>query len=201
MDWELSIKHAICGFLPLIAVLAVYFIILLAAKKKQTIAHIILSFVFCVYLIGILTMTGIWWFRSFSPNFNWIPFGDMIRGPIDTELNVVLFVPLGLFLPILYKRFDKIWKVALAGFLISLSIEIIQMFGCGSTDINDLITNTIGTCIGYFVFLLLNKIILKPWLKLLQVEGAQCYYELPIFWVSAILIMTTIQLPIFHAFF
>ena len=114
-------------------------------------------------------------------------------------LNVVLFVPLGLFLPILYKWFDKIWKIALAGFLISLSVEIVQMFGCGSTDINDLITNTIGTCLGYFVFLLLNRIISKSWQKTLQVEGAQCYYELPIFWVSAILIMTTIQLPVFHA--
>ena len=80
MDWELYIKHVICGFLPLTAVLAVYFIILFAAKKKQTIAHILVSFVFCFYLIGILTMTGIWWFRSFSPNFNWIPFVDMIRG-------------------------------------------------------------------------------------------------------------------------
>lgn len=104
----------------------------------------------------------------------------MIRGPVDTVLNVVLFVPLGLFLPILYKRFEKIWKVALAGFLISLSVEIVQMFGCGSTDINDLMTNTIGACLGYFVFLLLNKIVSKPWLKSLQVEGAQCYYELPI---------------------
>ncbi len=201
MVWDLCIKHAVCGFLPLIAVLAVYFIILFAAKKKQTIAHIIMSFVFCFYLIGILTMTGIWWFRSFSPNFNWIPFVDMIRGPVDTVLNVVLFVPLGMFLPILYKRFDKIWKVALAGFLISLSVEIVQMFGCGSTDINDLMTNTIGTCLGYCVFLLLNKIVSKPWLKSFRVEGAQCYYELPIFWVSAVLIMTTIQLRIFHEFF
>lgn len=39
MDWKLSIKHAICVFFPLIAVLAVYFIILFAAKKKLTIAH------------------------------------------------------------------------------------------------------------------------------------------------------------------
>lgn len=39
MDRKLSIKHANCGFLPLITALAVYIIISFAAKKKQIIAH------------------------------------------------------------------------------------------------------------------------------------------------------------------
>ena len=68
----------------------------------------------------------------------------MISGPIDTILNVVLFVPFGFFLPLLYKKYHHIKTVVLTGFLFSLSVEIVQMFGWGSTDINDLITNTVG---------------------------------------------------------
>ena len=62
-------------------------------------------------------------------------------------------------MPLLYDEFDKAGKVLLAGFLISVSVEIIQMFGCGATDINDLITNTIGACAGYGVFKVLEKCI------------------------------------------
>ena len=42
---------------------------------------------------------------SFSPKISLIPFLGMITGPIDTILNLILFVPLGVFLPFLYKRF------------------------------------------------------------------------------------------------
>ena len=63
-----------------------------------------------------------------------------------TMLNIVLIIPLGFFLPLLYKKYDSLGKIALVGFLVSLSIEIAQMFGTGATDINDLITNTVGAC-------------------------------------------------------
>lgn len=63
-----------------------------------------------------------------------------ITAVIDTMLNVVLFVPFGFFLPLLYKKYHHIKTVALTGFLFSLSVEIVQMFDWGSTDINDLIS-------------------------------------------------------------
>ena len=66
---------------------------------------------------------------AFDPRIVYIPFVDMIRGPVDTVLNVILFIPLGIFLPLLYKKYDKMGKVVLIGFLISVSIEIVQMFG------------------------------------------------------------------------
>ena len=59
-------------------------------------------FVFCLYLSGVLTVTGIGRPFSFRPRFNFLPFVDMVKGPVDTTLNVILFLPLGVFLPILY---------------------------------------------------------------------------------------------------
>lgn len=45
----------------------------------------------------------------------------------------------------------SIKRVALFGFGMSLLIEILQIFTFRTTDVNDLITNTIGTIIGYFL--------------------------------------------------
>ncbi len=75
------------------------------------------------------------------------------------------------------------------------------MFGTGATDINDLITNTAGAYLGFIIYRLLYKAIPRPWIKHIQVDGAQCYYELLLFWSGALLIMLTVQLSIFHALF
>ena len=101
----------------------------------------------------------------------------------------------------LYEKFNSISKIVLAGFLISLSIEIVQMFGYGATDINDLITNTVGACLGFGVFKLLYRVIPKSWLKQIQVDGSQCYYELLFFWIGSLPVMLTVQIQIFHSFF
>ena len=37
-------------------------------------------------------------------------------------------------------------------FALSLAIELTQMFGLGITDVNDLMTNTAGACLGLFLY-------------------------------------------------
>lgn len=138
-------------------------------------------------------MTGIWFRRAFSPRIVYIPFVDMIRGPIDTILNVFLLIPLGLFLPLLYDEFDKVGKMFLTGFLILLSVEIIQMFGCGATDINDLITNTIGACVGYCVYKVVEKCIPPKWIGIFRISGKNGYVELISFWFGTVIMMLTVQ--------
>ena len=79
----------------------------------------------------------------------------------DLLLNVIgnaaMFVPSGIVLPIVYKRFNTFWKVLLAGIGISLCIEIIQLpFSVRATDIDDLILNTIGLIAGYGIYALIR---------------------------------------------
>ena len=148
-----------------------------------------------------LTVTGICIKCSFSPVVVYVPFLDMIRGPVETILNILLFIPMGFLLPILYSNYGSISKIALFGFLVSLSIEIVQLFGFGATDINDLITNTAGACLGFLLYKTFKKRIPESWIIRIRVDGPQCYYELPIFWIGSILIMLTIQLYIFHVFY
>jgi glycopeptide antibiotics resistance protein len=42
-------------------------------------------------------------------------------------------------------------SLALMGFIVTSLIEILQIFTFRTSDINDIITNTVGTIIGYFI--------------------------------------------------
>ena len=71
-------------------------------------------------------------------------------------LNVILFVPIGLFGGVTIKEFKK---VALCGLILSVVIETTQLItktGICSTD--DVIHNTIGCVLGYLVYLMIRNI-------------------------------------------
>ena len=193
--------RSISGYIFIVPGLILYFGYLIKTQKRQTLLHIVTAFVFCYYLIGIMTMTGIHAFKSFSPRIVLIPFLDMISGPVNTVLNVILFIPLGFFLSLLYEKYNKINRIAFTGFLFSISIEIVQMFGMGSTDINDLITNTVGTCLGYCIYKLLTKIAQKELCEKFQANRINDYIEVLFFVLYSFTVMVTIQPLIIHKFF
>ena len=152
---------AFLGFLILAPFLGLVFNFLKGAGHPASGLHTAGVFLFVYYLFGLWWMTGIGPLQPFAPRLVLVPFADMIQGPVDTALNVVLFVPLGFFLPWLWRTFDGLKQTALTGFLLSLGIELLQVFGLGITDINDLITNTLGTILGYGLFCLVQHL-MKP---------------------------------------
>lgn len=193
--------RSMSGYVFIVPGLILYFGFLMKTEKKQTWFHGMAAFVFCYYLIGILTMTGIHKFKPFSPKIVLIPFLDMVSGPVDTILNVILFIPLGFFLPLLYRKYNRVGRVALTGLLFSVFIEIVQMFGMGATDINDLITNTVGACLGYCIYKLLSKLLGKELRKKFQANRINDYTEVLFFTVYAFAIMVSIQPLIIHKMF
>ncbi|MCD4839159.1 VanZ family protein [Neobacillus sedimentimangrovi] len=67
--------------------------------------------------------------------------------------NVIGFAPFGFILPMMAQRFQKLGKVIMATFCLSLSFEVLQMlFELGSFDVDDLILNTFGGMLGYILF-------------------------------------------------
>ena len=71
--------------------------------------------------------------------------------------NVILFVPLGFFLPRVFPCLQKYWKAILATVLIITAVELTQLFTLlGSCDIDDLILNVIGAALGYGLHKLLK---------------------------------------------
>lgn len=82
---------------------------------------------------------------------NVIPFVDMISDFVNACLNVLLFVPLGIFLPVLWDKYRNIKKTMFVALCITVGIELSQIFTFRTTDINDVITNATGTLIGYLI--------------------------------------------------
>jgi len=104
-------------------------------------------------------------------NGNYVPF-NTILGYLGGEPswriatynllgNILLFVPMGMFLPSLFRTIR--WKgVFVAALVLSLTLETTQLFFIGTPDIDDVILNTLGAMLGYGVFkgvvLLVKKI-------------------------------------------
>ena len=72
--------------------------------------------------------------------------------------NLALFIPLGLLLPLLYEKMDKIWKIAFFGFCLSVAIELWQLVLPRASDVDDVILNTIGALVGFLIFLAIKKV-------------------------------------------
>lgn len=95
---------------------------------------------------------------------NWVPFADLVFYQSRRQMllnvigNVVMFIPSGIVLPIVYRGLDRFWKVVGTGFLISLCIELLQLpFYVRATDVDDLILNTLGVALGYGICTLVRR--------------------------------------------
>lgn len=76
-------------------------------------------------------------------------------------LNILLFVPFGYLLKKLYGHKNGMW-VTLYGMLFSLLIECTQYtFRLGCFDIDDIISNVLGTCMGYAACLATDQMMAK----------------------------------------
>lgn len=201
MDWQFITRHLFCGCIAETAGLMLYFAVTRLSGKRQTFCHAAASCLLCFYFAGILTMAGVCIRGEFSPETAWIPFADMIKAPLHAFLNILLLVPAGIFLPLMYEEFQNASKTAFAGFLISLSVEIAQMFGSGTSDINDLIANTAGAYIGYCIYKLVSGRIPEQPVQLIRMKGTQGYRELLFFWAGSLMIMLTVQISIYRFLF
>lgn len=73
--------------------------------------------------------------------------------------NILLFIPLGFGIPLFFNEKNKLNKVILYGFTAPLTIEIIQLFTpYNTTDIDDVIFNTLGAILGFIIFNIIYKI-------------------------------------------
>ncbi|WP_414633106.1 VanZ family protein [Clostridium sp. UBA6640] len=148
----------------------------LRAKKKEGVSvsrkHFLGVFIFLLYLAAVYGVTGIgtiWDVQRFvtasTSGFDRIylvPFSSSPESMMPYVLNIIMTIPLGFLLPLIWKQFRTIKKVALSGFLLSLSIELSQLFTrIRTTTTDDLIMNTLGAIIGYFIFKAFFHIILK----------------------------------------
>ena len=122
--------------------------------RFHSIKKTILYFVFATYLAAVYLFVGMptLQFICLDLSLTLIPFLPMIADFKNTILNIVLFIPLGIMLPFLWKKYNTLKVTLFFGFFMSLAIELLQILTYRATDINDLIANTVGAVLGYFVF-------------------------------------------------
>ena len=74
--------------------------------------------------------------------------------------NIIMFVPFGILTPVLFSRMKKIQCCVLTGFLCSCAIEVMQLFTQrGYCQVDDVLTNTVGTFLGWLIWKVANKLI------------------------------------------
>ena len=142
--------------IALIPVFAMLHIIRFHNIKKTA-----LYFVFAIYLAAVYLFVGMptLQFMRFDVSLTLIPFLPMIGDLKNTILNIILLVPLGAMLPFLWEKYNTIEATVAFGFMVSLFIELMQLFTYRATDINDLIANTLGTLFGYFLFRMTSHLV------------------------------------------
>lgn len=130
------------------------------APRGQLIARGLLA----VVVLAILAVT--WRGYGFGyGGFNW-QLGASIRaelGNINRELgmlnvfgNVAMFVPVGWLVAILANS-RKLLVGTASAFLLSVVIEVVQMFTGGAADIDDIVLNTFGGMLGATLVALLLR--------------------------------------------
>lgn len=136
-----------------------------------------LYFIFVLYLITLIKLTlfdrdygrvGLNFFnwnkeniQVYLRNNNLIPFKTIIEYIVRQDRvalinlfgNIIAFAPMGLFLPLLFKKQKKTFFFILTNIIIVLVIEILQFLSLsGSFDIDDLILNIGGALIIYSLY-------------------------------------------------
>lgn len=145
----------------------------------------ILYLIFICYIVGLFNLVlvpiNFWdiiWYNIFY-NFNENPFAGIfdfsynfiptiykiIIGEYTLDSwgkamivgNFLMFIPMGIFLPLCFKNINKknIFKYAV---LIPFAIEVLQLVAGRSFDIDDLVMNFLGIVIGYFIVELVKKL-------------------------------------------
>ena len=67
--------------------------------------------------------------------------------------NMLIFLPLGLYLPVLFSRMRKLAHALSVIIAVSIFLEVLQyLLGTGSTDIDDLLLNTLGGLLGFGLY-------------------------------------------------
>jgi glycopeptide antibiotics resistance protein len=143
-------------------------------KKKESLLYLIFFTIFYIYIIKVLDYTlfqyqSLLLLKYFMPdlilqgqeagkNMNLIPLITLIPQDLKTSfLNILLLIPFGFGLPFITNF--RIKKVVVIGTLFSIGIEFLQLitgFMAKITfriaDINDVIFNTVGVALGFFLF-------------------------------------------------
>lgn len=141
-------------------------------KRKKNNVYILIKVLFVLYLLALLYLVfGLDRVEHSDYQYNLVLFDEIkryfrYRDIVGNRIfilnilgNVVGFIPFGWMVPYISRKYANGFFVVLLSFEFSLFIELTQLiFRIGSFDVDDLLLNTLGGCIGYILFYLMKKL-------------------------------------------
>ena len=126
-------------------------LILKLSGRRLKNKHMFFLLLYLCVLTGIYSVTGIPDIKdcSFDFTLNLIPLVDVLSSPDQYLLNILMFLPVGFLLPLLWDEYQDFRH--LMGFccFLTVFIEVSQVFTFRTTDVDDLLTNLLGAALGY----------------------------------------------------
>lgn len=155
-------------------------------NEQRSPARELVMGLFVVFMFGLLFLTfddnGISWMKAETPQkamerlrqgigVNFVPFRTIRsylkyssgsdNAMVNIAGNVLMFVPWGLGLPLLWRKCRSALKVMFASVMLPVFIEFCQLFIGRSVDIDDVILNFAGGVLGGLLYLILRKVFPK----------------------------------------
>ena len=167
---EQTLKDAVSNNWPMLLIFTVVIVTirityLVVHKDKFVLYKELFMLAFLIYamlLFYVVTFQDV----NYGTN-NFIPFKEILRYKVGSKVfmrnilgNILLFVPFGLFVSHYIKN-KKMYPILLISVLVSCSIEFAQTKIGRTADIDDVILNTLGGVIGYFIYKFSDKLIKK----------------------------------------
>lgn len=169
--FRMGSRQLIAGIILAILLLTLfligYFIVykkILEGTKKLNVSKLSLWAVFLIYIIVVLgatlgirstgfeSSTNLQLFSSYKEawnGFSKVEWRNII-------LNILMFVPLGVLLPLMFNKCRTFWVTYVIGFLGTVFLEVIQLITKrGIFEIDDIFNNTLGCIIGFGIIMIL----------------------------------------------
>jgi len=157
--------------ISMVIITSMRIIYLLKYKKEIIMYKELLSLLFIIYVLCLFYVVT---FEDVSFGIsNLTPFTEIFRYDIGSNLfiknvlgNIILFIPYGFFTSY-YLKLEKSSSILGLSFLVSITIEFTQLMIGRVFDIDDIILNSIGGLLGFYIYHSLTKInsSLPPLLK------------------------------------
>lgn len=151
---------------------------------------------FVIYVMCLFEIVTVQDYNYGSSNF--IPFHEIFRYEVGSRLfvknilgNILLFLPYGYFVTSLVNN-RKFWPTALLTIIISITIEIVQLNIGRTFDIDDVILNTCGGVLGYYLYRF-GDLISERLPKIFKTEGFINFFIIA-FLIFAIIFIFNINL-------
>ena len=136
-------------------------------RNDPRLANKLTNVLFIIYLAALfwilLFKLGVRFSYMENRNVNLVPFSEFLSSNhkinwVELISNIVIFIPLGVYTGILFKRWAFLNKL-LFFFLITLMFEGLQfIMKVGAFDVTDIFTNISGGIIGLLIFEVVEKV-------------------------------------------